>query len=387
MALILCPYCFESFAPEGAAFRCVGQDPARCPHQEDRLLMAYQRLPTAPVLPRVFPGGTAGSSAVCPCGSRTTRRVCPHCHNDLPGQFGQTENFTVALLGSKEAGKSHYMAVLIHELFNRVGERFKASLSALDDHTIRRYKEDFRSYLFDRREVIPQTRSARADLTTRYPLVYRLTLERKGWLGKKLRIASMVFFDTAGEDLDSYDLMSSETRYVANSHGLILLVDPLQIPDVRERLGNVELLPGENTDPNDIVDRVIKLIRDFRELPANQKIPTPLALAFTKVDAVWPLFEPGSAVHTASKHPGYFDLADAERVHEELRAQVNRWCQGLDRKLAHHFASHAYFGVSALGGSPGPDGRIARGVSPFRVEDPFLWILSRLGLVPARRLR
>lgn len=371
-------------------FRCLNHDPARCPPEEDKELAAYRRLNPAPRMGRLFSAkgrwGRAPGLAVCHCGVKTSKLICPHCHNELPSQFGSTDVHTIALIGAKEAGKSHYIAVLINELTNRVGMNFNASLNALDDETIRRYNQDFRRYVYVDRVTIPPTNSARTNLNVRYPLTYRFSIKRRGLLPLDgLRVSSLVFFDTAGEDLDHIDLMSTETKYLANADGIIFLLDPLQIPAVRHLVDSSTQLPTENTEPQHIIGRAVRLIREMRQMPSGT-IKTPVALAFSKIDAVRSLFEPGSPVHQASLHDGRFDVADAQRVHDNMRAYLSQWVgSGLDIFLQHNFANYSYFGLSALGSPPDTQGRLPSGVAPFRVEDPLLWILYQLGVVPGRR--
>jgi len=317
---------------------------------------------------------------------RTTKLVCPHCHNELPSQFGTTDSYTIALIGAKEAGKSHFVAVLIHELTNRVGQSFNASLNALDEQTIQRYRQDFRRYVYEKREVIPATLSARALINVRYPLVYRFSLEKRKTLFNGLSVSTLVFFDTAGEDLTHLDLMSTETKYLANSDGIIFLLDPLQIPAVRDQINRSVALPSENTEPQEIIGRVAQLIRKSHKSGQNSKIKTPIALAFSKVDAMRDLFDPASPVRHAANHDGYFNTTEAEQVNDSMRAHVAEWVgPGLDLFLQHNFETFSYFGVSALGSPPDSQGRLPMGVAPFRVEDPLLWILYKLKIVPGRR--
>jgi hypothetical protein len=328
--------------------------------------------------------GKAPQMALCSCGTRTIRQVCPHCHNSLPSQYGETSSKTIALIGSKEAGKSHYIAVLINELNNRIGKKFKASLNAMDDRTIKRYKERFRRYIYEDRVTIPPTDTSRVDKN--YPLIYRLSLEaRRFGLFSALQASSLVFFDTAGEDLNDIDVMSTETKYLANSDGILFLLDPLQIPAVRHQLNGVPL-PGENTDPQEIIGRAADLIRQFRGRKPTDKIKTPCAVAFSKIDAVRPIFEPGSPVQRSSNHDGFLDLNDVQQVNDSMRAHLAQWVgTGFDSFLENSFENFSYFGLSALGASPDVGGRISMGAAPFRIEDPLLWILYQLNIISGRR--
>jgi WD40 repeat protein len=387
----VCPYCFEKLSPTEETFRCTNPNPTRCGTEQDEVLQAYLRLPTAPAMPRAFnessDGGQLPTSAVCKkCNAKTTKVLCGHCHNELPNQFRSTDSFTVAFIGAKDSGKSHYIAVLINELTHRVGPSLSASLDAMDEQTIRRYKEDFRRHIYELSEVIPGTRSSRADVNVRYPLVYKLSVERQRRWQKNLMVTSMVFFDTAGEDLDKVDVMSTEAKYIVNSDAIIFLLDPLQIQAVRSRLDGSVPLPDVNTNPEEIIGRVARLVREARAIRLKDKIDTPVALVFSKIDMVRGLVDSGSCIHRASRHDGYFDQVDADEINESMRAYVAEWVGGgLDTFLKHNFTNFHYFGASALGSPPDTGGRIALGVAPFRVEDPLLWILYKLGVIPGRK--
>jgi len=197
------------------------------------------------------------------------------------------------------------------------------------------------------------------------------------------------FFDTAGEDLDSIDVMSTEAKYIANSDGIVLLLDPLQMSQVRDRLKDSVTLPPKFTEPIDIVGKTIELIQRFKGLSGRRtKIDIPLAVTFSKVDEILRLFDPGSPLKEASNHDGYFDVTDAEIVSENIKAHLQKWEDGnLDRACEKHFRNYSYFGISALGASPDASGRLEMGPAPFRVVDPILWILHRQGIIPGKRSR
>lgn len=398
MSKLTCPYCFEKFSFSQIAFRCLNPNPTLCAPEDDYDLAKYQRLTTAPKLNRVFTSGSMmwnrvrlgltgsfGKMPLCQCGERT-KKVCPSCHNDLPHGFGEIKMKTIALIGAKDAGKSHYIAVLIHELASdNVGGKFNAAIQALDDRTTERYRNVFETPVYRKKEVIFGTVSARVQ--TNYPLIYKFSLENANGLPFKRHFASsMVFFDTAGEDLNNIDVMSTDVKYLSNSDGIIFLLDPLQMSAVRNLLSGSVNLPQENTEPEQIIGRAIQLIRQTNGIGQTTKIKTPVAVAFSKIDEVRRLFDPGSPLHQASNHDGYFDITDAEMVSESIKAHLAKWEGGkLDRLLNHNFQTYSYFGLSALGTSPQSNGSLALGVAPFRVEDPFLWILHQQGIISGKR--
>jgi GTPase SAR1 family protein len=381
MRTVTCPYCFATVPRDEIAFRCVGRSgrgPGCAPVLDERLA-AYTGSTAAASLPPVFPpptraagvgrggpfGGLLGGAparADCPaCGRPSGRRVCPECHNPLPAAYCDTPGRIVALVGAKNAGKSTYIAVLLHELMNRVGTELSASLVACDDRTIDRYKRDFVRPLYDER---------------REPLVYLLTRTRTGRTGRERHAAlTLVLFDTAGEDLRSRDVTDLHVRYLEAADAVIFLVDPHELPGGGDA----------DSDPIDVVARVTEVVRGRHKLRRDGRLEVPAAVALTKIDAFLPEMARQSALHRARGHPGMLDLDDREAVHEQVRALLHERQAGqLDLYLGQHYAHYALFGLSALGGMP-DDGRVGTGgVRPHRVEDPLLWLLHRFGMLDGR---
>jgi hypothetical protein len=385
MSQIICPYCFEKYNSSEFQLRCIGSG---CPKEEDRELSRYWRgtkidkpviKPDIPFYKKIqnklF---SEPLNAICPkCNEKTSKRICPFCHNELPYSIGQSKEYIISLIGAKQAGKSNYIAVLIHQLRGIVGHKIEASLHSLEDRTTRRYNEEFYNPLFNKKEVIQATTSAIAE--RKHPLLFNINIKKRSFSGL------MVFFDTAGEDLDNTDIMRSEINYITNSTGIILLLDPLQIPAVRDRLPKNTILPMEHTHPEEILSRVINIIREKHELPEKQLIKIPLALSFSKIDALHSILPPDSALNRASTHDDKFDIDDCELVSSEIQAYLHEWIgPELNNLVENNFEHFAYFGISALGGSPDENGKLTEEVSPFRTEDPIFWLLWKNKIIKGR---
>lgn len=381
---VLCPYCFEEWSTQTATFRCMSDDTFRCARVADEAVGRH-RGTRAPELPRVmeFKGRFGrewrqkkGQRVRCECGA-PMKRICVACHSDLPLRFADAPSRSMALIGTKAAGKTHFIAVTLQELEHRVGHRFGGSFMLLDDHTQRRVDQEFRPRLYEGGAVLDATASARGNTGTGEPLVSRLTLGRD-----RAAVASnLVFFDAAGEDLASLDVLEREARYVTMSHGLILLVDPLQIPAVRDELDGVVELPAQTADPRAMLARVANLIRDSRGIHSG-KIPVPLALTISKVDALRPLLGAEHPVYSEPAHDGRYNEGAALSISAALRSDLAAFTtEAFDSLAQQEFETVAYFGVSALGETP-IAGRLRRGVAPHRVEDPILWMLNKWGALP-----
>lgn len=380
----ICPYCFEPFGLRSAPFRC-SSPPSVCAPERDEVRDRVWR--DSRPLGRVFePRHSFVRSQRCPhCRHEAFKRLCPHCHQDIPPGLLDCDSYIFAVIGAKESGKSHYIAVLVQQLRNSVGPALKMSLEGLDEETIRRYRETFYEPVYKRKTTIGATRSALSDNAVQMPLLYSLTFEGKKRLGRRRieKSVALIFFDTAGEDLNSSDVMATVNKYIYRSDGIILLLDPLQLDFVRDQMGNSAALPMQNTETADILTRTTDLIRKGRRLSMQDMISTPLAIAFSKFDAVDQLVAPHFQIAHSAQHRGGFDRADFDAVGSEMESLISRWHgEGLLQQVRTRFQNHAFFGLTALGCAPLEDNRIPR-VVPRRVEDPFLWLLYHHGLIRA----
>ncbi|MFI0348985.1 hypothetical protein [Actinomadura sp. 9N407] len=363
----------------------------------DKELADYLGSTAGASLPPVFAAPGRKGRADCPdCGQLTGNRVCPECHNPLPPAYVDSPGRIVALVGAKNAGKSTYIAVLLHELMNRVGTELDASLVACDDRTIERYKRDFARPLLEQRRLLPTTASAAT--TPREPLVYLLTRTRRsrfaaGRLGRSRNDSlALVLFDTAGEDLRSREVRDLHLRYLEAADAVIFLVDPLELPGARSALlegaPGLPDAPGDDPDsePINIIARVTEALRARHGSKPGERLPVPVAVALTKIDVLRPALMRQSALHRSRGGTGVLDLDDREGVDAQVRALLHEWEAGqLDTYLGQQYADHALFGISALGGIP-EDGRVgAGGVRPYRAEDPLLWLLYKFGMLDGLR--
>jgi hypothetical protein len=221
------------------------------------------------------------------------------------------------------------------------------------------------------------------------PLVFRFTTERVRRLRRSTPEHSLLsFFDTAGEDLRSQDTVDTNARYLTSADGIILLLDPMQMPGARGFARQGTRLPsvgGGVDNPVDVLGRVTDLLQ--AEHGGQGRIRKPIAVSFSKLDAFWHTFPAGTPLRRVPNDGPAFDGAESLEVDAYLRALLHQWGGAqIDHLLGHHYERHRYFGFSALGDSPTPDNRLSgRGVRPYRVSDPFLWLLSEFGTIPATK--
>jgi hypothetical protein len=378
----LCPFCFEYFSMAEAPFRCTS--PAvKCSPEPDNVLA--DQWGDALLQPRVIAPGHTADSARCPsCNNESHKRICPLCHMEIPREMGKFKTCIFSIIGAKDSGKSHYIAVLINQIRRQIGREFGMHLGPINDATINRYNTEFSDPVFEMNTCIRGTLSGLADVKVRNPLVYSLNFKRKNFLGrekKRDKVVYLVFFDTAGEDLNDKDIMSTVNKYIYRSDGIILLIDPLQLDQVRIQLGSGVGMPDMQAETADIIARTTNLIEEGRGVGRDTKIPIPLAVAFSKFDAVRPLIDGQFQLLASPDHRGCFDERDRKAVNTEMMALLDDWGGGeIVDMVGMRYERSSFFGLSALGCNPHGTNSIPR-VIPHRVADPFLWLLAQHRLI------
>lgn len=386
----ICPYCFDRHPIYHVEFRCSNDFCEEKEVDEKKATFEGNRRPREenivlkPELPEGFLQKVRTkmpSEMEChACNEETTVRICPSCHSELPSTVSDFESLIFAVIGAKETGKSHYISVLIEELTKHTGDTYNFTLEPLNDNTMKRYREQFYNPIYRNKSAIDATRSARADRDVRLPLLYSLKFYKKNLFNKEKvdKVITLAFFDTAGEDLDEENTMKTVNKYIYNSAGVILLLDPLQLDFVREKLPEDIELPKVNSDSHEILTRMTNLIRNAKQVKQDVQIDIPLAITFSKIDVVQQILDPSSQLRFPSRHEetDAFDLVDFENVQAEIEVLIKEWLHtGVVRSLKSNYKSYGYFGISSLGHNPGADKQLTE-VKPYRVTDPFLWLLA-----------
>ncbi len=366
---LYCPYCYGPFQEREIWFRCsgrIGPKGTRCAVDGDPILRARTGFSAA--LPPAFDADGRQLAARCPtCEAESSTRICPACHMQLPVHFGKVSSKLIALVGAKESGKTVYMTVLVHELMHRVGEDLNASISGADDETRRRFASDYELPLYQKKQLLASTTTAAA--TNRAPLLFRFTSETRSRLGRHglgdPRRTLLSFFDTAGEDLRSAKSVEENVHYLSAADGVLLLLDPLQMRGARDLAAPGTKLPtlgAVGDEPANVLERVTDLIMKNEGTKARQRIAKPLAIVFTKIDALLHEFRETSPLRQPPVSTPYFDERDGRAVHAEIQRRLARW-EGsrIDQIAQKNYQAYRYFGVSALGETPTIDNSVSPG--------------------------
>jgi hypothetical protein len=385
---LVCPYCYHAFASRGIMFRCTGRAAAGavpCKPRRDLVLERQTgRSATATLLAPVFEARRSTDEAVCPwCGEASRIQVCPRCHSRLPATFRSSDGRMIALAGPSLSGKTAFMTVLLHELRHNAGERLNAVAIGADDTTHERFTRDYESPLYRRSQLFRRTTTS--GHSNIQPLVFRFTMTRQTGFRNRLKEMMLSFADGAGEDLVNDIKVDLMTRYLAAADGVITLIDPLQLPYVRNMLSpDVALPPALPPDQISAFERITELLLAGSGTTVVSK---PVAVVLTKVDALWKLLPEGSALREPQQPAPVFDEPANSVVERETIDLLKKWGAGRVIETAQKSYSRSrFFAVSSLGAPPTDGNRVApQGIRPHRVTDPFIWLLSQFSFIPTTR--
>jgi hypothetical protein len=299
------------------------------------------------------------------------------------------------MVGGKGAGKTIYLSVLYHELRTTVRRRFLADIQLSGDQqggtgSARQWLENYVEQLFSHGRLAEQTSESPGGQRAPVVIEWRQPKRKLGvqtFGAPSFKTTVLSFYDAAGEDLSSQDRVHTQA-YLGVADGLVLLLDPWQLPGAMDRIDVPAAVVREAEPPLEVLTRITELLRVSHEVKASKWVKVPLAVVFAKMDAFFPVL--GSNHPLLVKPPalaGYDEIA-GQSTHEHVRAMLYEYgADDIDAHLMHNYASFRYFAVSALGAAPDYTAKAvdAGGVQPFRVEEPLLWLLSSFGVINRSR--
>lgn len=326
------------------------------------------------------------SSGFCDiCKRPVYLRVCPTCHNMIPPGAEEEGNKIFVILGPKGVGKSHYIAVLINQLKNAISSEFNGVLNAANDSTTIKYRDVYYRRLYEEKRKLQPTLSFGSSEDSREPLIFYLRILNSD----RPQVFTFAFFDTAGEDLVTTNRMMQVNlnAFISLASGIVYLVDPLQVKYINQRI-QVDNKPEVGPNATDILNNICQIIRTNKKIKSKDKIDIPIAVSLTKSDVLYKsseneeerkvLFGLNSSLHIPREH-GKYDAENFDQINAELEEYIRRTIGIEFLQLVRSFKDYSFFAVSALGCNP-TGNSLPRGVSPMRVEDPFIWLLNKEGL-------
>jgi hypothetical protein len=367
----------------------------RCRKQVDeerRRLTGYAAasLPTfpAPESKRLL---TAPRTAPCPdCGNVTGFRACQHCRTPMPANFADGPSPLVGMVGGKNAGKTVYTTVLAHELRHNIRRRFEADIWFAGDQqggdgSVADWLKEYENALFRERQL-PETTPGAVD-GIKIPLVLQWRQPRYVIGQEILKTTTLSFYDASGEDMTSQEFVIGQA-YLTSANGLIVLLDPFQLKGSYDRISVPAVATRDSEPPGNVLARITEVLRASGGIRARHKIPIPIAVVFSKIDAFFAMLGEGHPLLRRPRATGSYDETAGRDTHEHMRALLKDLAaDDIDDKLRLNYSTFRYFAVSSLGAEPNYESKQVDpgGVRPFRVDEPLLWLLGLFGIIERSR--
>ncbi len=262
----------------------------------------------------------------------------------------------VGIVGGKGAGKTVYTAVLHHELRTQVRRRFQADIHLVGDQqggagSALQWLQLNEDQVFVDGKLFETTAAAQGGVRAPVVIEWRQPRTRLGRTTYDTTVLS--FYDAAGEDMMSHDSVNVQA-YLGVASGLILLLDPFQLPGARGRLTVPDEVIKEAAPPFDVLTAITEMLRRTHQVKARRKIGVPLAVVFAKIDEFFPLLGGDHPLLAAPRpSPGTYDEPGGQATHEHVKAMLHEYqADDIDIHLDTQYSTFRYFAVSALGAPP-----------------------------------
>jgi GTPase SAR1 family protein len=361
---IICPHCFESFGLWDMLY--TGESGETLKATPSFWKKSFRQEPDYPIDSQ---------------GHTLRDKLCPKCLHVLPWTAGRQVDLSIGMVGARFSGKSHYVATLVQRLQHEVARDFEAGLIQVDDATNHRYYNEFYSPLYEQKRELGFTQQGAK------PLIYNFSINESIWGRNQIdrRSVTLVLYDTAGEDFYNDQNIRIFVKYLEHASGLIFLIDPLQIQKVQERVGATVKLPPITHEgrPENILSAVIGHLQRHNLASQNQKLNIPVAVAFTKCDVLrdQKIIESNRQWNHNIFHQRSYNLELHDDTNGLFCSLLEDWAPASYYDIRTWFRDYALFGLSATGCASDEHGNFPR-VAPWRVEDPLLWLLYRLNVIP-----
>lgn len=392
-----CPSCFRPLRDDEMRFRCNSGQCEATLNSEASEASGFERYLTPTWVKKRSADSQGGwyRSACLDCGSSSCVEVCTYCMWDIPEDFRSSYVVKIALAGARGAGKSVYTTVMT-ETLNRFVTAKGWTLSAGTKETDAVYAREYYKPTFGENRPMPGTNNiSGTDAYQKNPMVWRITR------GKNETPIYLVIRDAAGEDIEKSSQRTQGLDYFKWSDLTIFLYDPMRLNNVlqmlagvipavnKERLGKTaqQVLPNVLTQMPDYSGHFALVLNKFDTIQQLSSINHSMVNALANPSAMFnrdrtflPL-ENGTMLIPSSQF-----MVDSEILDEEIRGLLGMLGgEGLtsmiENTLGTQQVSLRHFAVSSLGETPAHEECLTvRGISPFRVLDPVLWVLADMGL-------
>ncbi|GFH42506.1 hypothetical protein Hs30E_10570 [Lactococcus hodotermopsidis] len=295
-------------------------------------------------------------------GKKTERRVCPHCHNPLPGAYGKYPVKFVSVIGITGAGKTVYLSQICKYIANQLSY-FSITVTPTTIYA--------KEYI----EANPVIMGKKLPIGSppeqlMQPLCFDLMYQQDN----KELYHTFVFYDIAGENCVDPEKMKGFGRFVEHADGILIVIDPEQFTEASSTAQPV---------------KVLKTIHQvFQNKHSDEVRNLPIAICISKGDKIAQemIQQNLDDIQPIQDNSGFylpkFNANNYNDIHDAIKGFVQRNDNELHMRMHNLYANYNYFLFSAIGTSTkkieGTDLDTPAGPPiPKRVMEPIAWLLLK----------
>lgn len=353
-------------------------------------------------------------------GYNSSNRVCPHCHNEISNLMGLYPSYVIGVVGNTFCGKSVYIQQLCGEIENA------QILSAEGGNQIIGHYPMGGS-------AGQEAEKIKTSVTQGDPLLDPTRIE---YIEPKIINCSrgindrftLIIFDFPGEALqegkDIEEFFSHYSEVTGNVDGWMFFFDCASLTSIVSVINRYdeennknfkEFLPGNlinketdnlSSEAQEQREKAVSMVpKDvfnsfLAKILKNDEIPAPVSFVITKSDILIEIIDTIRKMYPYGivQDPAFlrrYDYSEENEVNLDMIASNSKQIEnfigskkGLQDSITsivegHATAGYAWFTVSATG-TPVKIGHQADNATPIRVEEPFVWLLYMLGVIPGK---
>ena len=261
---------------------------------------------------------------MCPtcCSPVRGAGTCGSCGFDVPRQWIEEHQLSIAMTGARYTGKSVLIAVMMQQFRYFLEQRHTTFLEPLGT-TQETFLEKYVVPLYEKGETLKPTPAAATQAIV--PLLWSFRYGANRFC--------LALYDAAGEDFERLAPSNPTFAYLAHVDLLVSLIDPLKVDGISAVLDGDGAFPGGSTDDLTVMRQV--LAARAAHAKSSSRRPA-LAIVLSKFDVVQALRDtpaapwqsimnrPGSAMQ---RDPSFVSLTEdsreADLLHSELESLLN----------------------------------------------------------------
>jgi signal recognition particle receptor subunit beta len=222
--------------------------------------------------------------------------ICPLCHNRLPDNYAEAKELKLAVIGNTEAGKTFYFTALCHALI----EAKIIDDKGISELELARNLIEFRKSMyctvnteFTSDSIKDFIKPTSLDPRSRDQLAMPYIFPCRGTKKGETIDFNAVFYDIAGEKCagnKAAQWLQERAKYLNEVDGIIFVIESSEINNKKNINAYAE-----------IIDKICRHLYNIN----MEKIPKPVAVAFSKADKVMDLRDKFSKYATNDKKSPY----------------------------------------------------------------------------------